>query len=459
MNRHEKIFSKELDFKTLSRKSISGGVVNISAQIIVFIIQFSTLAFMARLVSPDDFGLVAMAQSATGFILIFKDLGLSMATVQKNEINEQQVSNLFWVNIIISISLMILIILLSPLVAYFFKEQAVANILVVSAIGLLFGGFTIQHQALLRRNLQFRNLAIIDVTSKLIGSIISVAVAYYLRNYWALVIMPVIISALYLVGITIALPWFPKKYKKRSNTKGLLIFGKNMTFYGIINYFARSGDNIIIGKFVGSTGLGYYSRAYSLMMMPIGQLIAPLTGVLVPVLSRIQDNPLEFKKYYLEILQAIAYITFPLITILGVMGDDVVLIILGDKWAEAILLYKILCIAAFWQPILSSTGWILISLGQTSRILKWGWINSVLLIIVFLIGINWGPLGVAIAYSIYMWLIVIPNYMFSIKYSPIKICDFIESIKKPFISTIILAIVLCGMLYLNFQQQYMRVIL
>jgi len=441
MGKDKLISNINFDFNTLSKLSLRGGTINILAQILIFLVQFGTLAIMARLISPTDFGVVAMAQSITGFILIFKDLGLSMATVQKEDITVQQVSNLFWINAIIGLFLTSVVIAISPFVASFFNEKVVRNILLISSLGLLIGGLTIQHQALLRRQMKYAQLATVDVVSKLLGSVISIIIAIQIRNYWALVLMPLIISSLYLLGIVIVLPWRPKRYRKKAGIRSLIDFGKNMTVYGIINYFARNGDNIIIGKFIGASALGYYSRAYSLMMLPIGQLIAPLTGVMIPTMSRLQNKPEEFRKYYKNVITLIAFLTLPLIATLGILGKEVVLIVLGNNWAESILLYQILCIAAFWQPLLSSTGWILTSLNQTKRMVWWGWINSSSLILTFLIGVNWGIKGVTIAYAIYMWIIVIPNFLFSIWNSPVKFNDIIGSLKKPVEYTIILSVI------------------
>ncbi|GAB2767727.1 lipopolysaccharide biosynthesis protein [Salinimicrobium soli] len=453
------LLNKEFKTSSLSKISLKGGAINILAQILNFLIQIGTLSIMARIIPPSGFGIVAMAGSVTGFIMIFKDLGLSMATVQKEEINEQQISNLFWINILIGIGLACLVVAISPLVAEFFMEPEIKFILIFSSIGLFIGALTIQHQALLRRKMDFFSLAIIDVSAKLIGSVISILIAYKLKNYWPLVLLPIIISFFYLIGVLIVLPWKPKFYKKKSNTGDLLNFGKNMTVYGVINYFARTGDNIIIGKFVGASSLGFYSRAYSLMMLPIGQLIAPLTSVMVPTLSRLQKNPNDFRKHYSNSLMLIAYLTLPLITTLGILGRDVVLIVLGEKWVPAIELYQILCFAAFWQPMLSTTGWILTSLNQTKRIVKWGWINSILLLLTFLIGINWEVKGLTIAYAIYMWVIVLPNFMFVIKYTPVKISDFFKAIKKPIINTLILGAIFLAFLRFEIDDIILRVII
>lgn len=447
MTRKKLNLEAKQDYSTLSKISLKGGVLNVLSQVILFLVQMLTLSFMARLLMPEDFGVVAMASSITGFILIFKDLGLSMATIQREDINEQQVSNLFWINILIGTALSIVVILVAPYVASFFSEQSIVEILYVSTAGLIIGSLTIQHQALLRRAMNFRSLAIIDVSSKTIGSIVALLIAFQFKTFWALVLLPIISSLLYLLGILIAMPWRPLLYKRRSSIQDLVHFGKNMTVYGVVNYFSRTGDNIIIGKFAGAVDLGFYSRAYSLMMLPIAQIVAPLTSVVVPTLSRMQNNAEDFRKYYINLMKLLAYVSFPLIATLGIMGNDIIYIVLGEGWARASIIYQILCIAAFWQPILNSTGWILTALGQTKRLLHWGLINSVLLILTFIVGVVWGVMGLSSAYALYYWLIFIPYFRFVTLYTPIKMIDLFKSIKNPFLYTIMLSLIVY---YINY---------
>ena len=423
--------------ETIKKKTVIGSVFSVGAQLLKTVVQFVTTAFLARLLSPEDFGLVALTLVVTGFILIFKDLGLSMASVQKDEISHEQVSNLFWVNFIFSILFAFITVLISPLIAEFFNDDRLILITAFSGLSLILGGLSVQHQALLRRTLQFKNLAIADLVSRVLASIIVVIWALKTNSYWSLVFLPILTSFFYAVFMWIMADWKPSFIKRGVGTKSMLHFGKNMTHYGIVNYFARNADNLIIGKISGATELGYYSRAYSLMLLPIGQLIAPLTGVIVPALSRMQNKPEDFSIFYKKIIELLAYFIFPIIATMFLLSDEIIDIFLGPQWEESKTIFKILCLAAFWQPILSTTGWILTSLGQTKRIVKWGYINSTLLIIVFFIGSFWGALGVSYCYALYMWLVFIPNLIFSLKFSSVNYLDVLKTLKNPFIINLI----------------------
>ena len=217
----------------------------------------------------------------------------------------------------------------------------------------------------------------------------------------------------------------------------MLHFGKDMLHYGVVNYFARNADNFIVGKVAGSTELGYYSRSYSLMLMPVGQLVSPLTGVVVSALSKLQNRPADFKRYYLEIIRVLSVISFAIVSAMLVMSDEIIDIFLGPQWEGAKKIFTILCFAAFWQPLQSTMGWVQTSLGHTARMVKWGYINSVSLIVAFLIGCFYGATGVAIAYSVYTWLIVIPCFSFTFRDSPIRVKDMLPSISVPLVFTII----------------------
>ncbi len=414
--------------KGFNQRIIKGGGVTILVQIVLLFVQIVTTSLLAHILSPADFGLVALAAAFTSFIIIFKDMGLSMATIQREKLTHNQVSNLFWVNIGVSFVLALIVVAISPLLAIFYENDKLTGILMVSGLSLIIGGFTVQHQALIRREMRFEVLALIDVGSRILGSTISILWAYYTKSYWSLVFMPIMSAFLYCIGVWLACNWRPSRFIRNSGTMELIHFGKNMTHYGIVNYFARNADNLILGKMAGTIQLGYYSRCYSLMLLPIGQLVAPLTGVFVSALSRLQDDEEQYNKYYSRILNILTIVSFTMVSTMFILSAEIIDVFLGVQWEDAKLIFFILCFAALWQPILSTTGWVYTSLNRTKRFVKWGYINSIGLIITFIIGSFWGAVGLAIAYSIYMWLIVIPTLLFAYKGTPIKIVPILKEI-------------------------------
>jgi len=177
-------------------------------------------------------------------------------------------------------------------------------------------------------------------------------------------------------------------------------------------------------------------------LLPLGQITGPIAAVAVPSLSRLQNDPERYRKYYLKAISLIAFITMPLVFIMAALSDEIILIVFGAQWMSAAVIFKILAFSAAVQPILSTTGWIYVSLGQTDRMMRWGLISCPIIVLSFLIGIPWGVLGVAVSYTICMCFVVsIPCLFLAFRYSPIKLSDCFAVIIRPLLISIIFYIV------------------
>jgi PST family polysaccharide transporter len=212
-----------------------------------FVLKLGSTAVLARLLTPADFGLIAMVTAVTGFVEMFKEAGLSMATIQRAEINHRQISTLFWINLGLSILLMFVVVGLAPAVAWFYGEPQLLWITI--ALGAMFplGGLTIQHVALLRRQMRFGTLVSIDVTSNAVGIAAAITAAAFGARYWALVIMMAASGAANAALVWITCPWVPGLPKRGAGVRPMLAFGGNLTGFAFINYWARSADNVLIG--------------------------------------------------------------------------------------------------------------------------------------------------------------------------------------------------------------------
>lgn len=395
---------------------------------------------LARILTPRDFGLIAMVAAVTGFIMIFKDLGLSMATVQKAEINHGQVSTLFWINVAISSALMLLTMALAPAVAWFYKEPRLAWVTVALASAFIFGGLTVQHQALLRRQMRFVALATIDISSITFGVGIGIICGLAGLGYWSLVLMQLVMPITMAAGVWIVSGWRPGLPVRRSGVRAMLAFGGYLTGFNVVNYFARNLDKILLGRYWGSQSTGLYTKAYSLLLLPIGQITAPISAVAVPALSRLQNEPERFRNYYLKAIKLIAYITMPLVATMAALSTEIVGLVLGKQWLDAGPIFLVLAVAALWQPVGATVGWIYVSLGQTRRMFAWICIATPLIVLSFLIGLRWGALGVASGYAICSLILVYPNFSFALKRSPIRVGEVFSNIYHPLAISIIMGL-------------------
>lgn len=417
----------------IKERSVKGGAITIVAQLSKLFLQIGSNVVLARLLTPNDFGLVAMVTVVATFILMFKDMGLSQATIQKDKINHAQVSTLFWINVFFGLIIMLITCLLSGSIAEFYNEPDIRNITIALAFGLFIGGLTVQHQALLRRQMKFKELSIIEVSSMLLGVIAAIIAAILDFGYWSLIILQITQASVMMIGCWYFSGWKPGLPVRNSGIGSMLAFGGYMTVYGFVNYFARNLDTILIGKQWGAHQVGMYSRAYSLLLLPIGQLTAPFSGVAVPALSRLQKDDLEFKNYYLKVIKIIAYISMPMIISMAILSYEIIYIVLGDQWMEAAKLFQILAIAAFWQPIASTVGWVYVSLGNVKRMMYWGFIGTTVMGSAIVIGLPWGAEGVAIAYSISMWILVLPIFAFAFYKTPITLKSLFKELKYPLV--------------------------
>ena len=432
-----KFFDTSHLISDIKGRSIRGGAVVVASQGVKFFLQIGSTAALARLLTPSDFGLVAMVSVFTEFINLFKDLGLSMATIQKKDITHQQVSNLFWVNIGMSVLLVVIAAAISPFVADFYGEPRL--ILITIALGgtFIFGGLVAQHTALMRRQMRFTALAVIETVSMAAGIIAAIIGALLGLTYWSLVIMVAVRGMVRVYMVWSLSPWRPGKLNRGSGVRPMLAFGGNLTISNVMNYFTRHADNAIIGYALGSTLLGYYTKAYALLTLPMDQINAPLHSIMMPALSRLQEEPQQYRSFYLRALTSVAIIAMPLVTFLFVFANDIVDILLGSQWTPVASTFRYLGPAAFFSAVGYAPGWLFISLGRAGLALRWNMLSTPVILIGFLIGVNWGINGVAASYSITNSVLMVLGFAVATHNSPVRFYDIVESLSVPVMSSIL----------------------
>lgn len=423
--------------KDLKGKSIRGGAWTISGQLSSYLIKMISTIVLARILTPADYGLVAMIIVIINFFLMFKDMGLSMATIQRAEITHEQVSSLFWFNLLASIIIGVVIALISPLVVKFYNEPRLLKIILVLSILFPASGLIIQHQAILERRLMFRQLFIIQSFSVFLGITVGLILATNGFGYWSLVLMQISEPIAMIPMVYFFCRWRPSTPRYNSEIFSMLAFGANITGFNIANYFSRNLDKILIGKYYSVADLGNYSKAYSLSMLPVNQIRVPIQKVSLPVLSRLQNDTSKYNTYYCRLINILSFITMPLMIFLALCSNDIVRILLGEQWLGMVGIFKILAVASFIQPVASTRGIVFISLGQSQKFLKWGVAYAIILTISFIIGIRWGVYGVAFSYCLANYLSLIPSLWYCFSESPISLFDFLKNISGPVVASLI----------------------
>lgn len=413
----------------LGARAARGGLVTFATQGFKFAAGMAATVVLARLLTPADYGLIGMVAVVTGFVALFKDLGLSAATVQREELDGGQVSTLFWVNVGVSLLVGVVTAVLAPAVAWFYGEPRLAPVTLAYAAGFLAGGLSVQHEALLKRQMRFGVLAAAEAAALLASILTTVVLAWRGFGYWALVAGHLALSLVYMVAVWFACGWRPGRPRRGAGVRQLLGFGGNLTGFAVINYFARNLDNVLIGRFWGGFQLGLYAKAYQLLLLPLDQISYPLTNVAVPALSRLNGEPERYRRAYLRILEKLALVTMPGIALMMATADWVVLLVLGPQWVEAGRIFALLGVAALIQPVTNTTGWLFITQGRTRDMFRWAPVGAVVVVSAFVVGLPWGAAGVATAYSAAWVLVVTPLLLYWVGRSgPVRARDIYVAI-------------------------------
>jgi PST family polysaccharide transporter len=392
----------------LKGRAISSTFVTIAAQGAQFVSQLASIMVLARLLTPRDFGLFAMVTTVMGVLRAFGDAGLSTATIQRESITHAQVSNLFWTNVAVGGLMSLSVAASAPVIAWFYREPRLVSITLALSITFLLNGLTVQHWALLTRQMRFNVLAASQVSSIVAGALVGVGMAWLKCGYWSLVGSNVSIFVVRLSLVWWASAWRPQFFTEFSGTRSLLSFGANLTVGTFVYSFARGSDGLLIGRFYGADSIGLYSRAGALLSKPLEQFMSPLYAVFVPALSRLQTQPGRYRETFLQIYEAIALMSFLFTGLLLALAHPVTLVVLGHKWEKAAIIFSGFTFAAFYVPLSSASTWLFYSQGRGKDWLLASLVISVVMVASFIGGLPFGPVGVAIAYSACCLLIQLP---------------------------------------------------
>lgn len=370
-----------------------------SARLASQVAQFAASVVLARILGPSAYGLVAIVWTFTGFAFLFNDLGIGAALVQSKTITEADASTAFCVSTGVGIGLTLLVLALSGPLSVLMHQPQVAGLLALASLGFTLSNTNVP-TALLERSMRFHVVAAIDVGTMVLGLAVSICAAALGAGAKSLVVGPLVTMTAATVISFVAAGWLPRAKPTRDSFRKLYAFGKHVTGFNIVNYWARNGDNLLIGRFVSARELGFYSRAYALMLMPVTQVTGVLGRVLLPVFSAMQDDPDRLRAAVLRVSRASGVLFFPLVMGLAASAHNFVLVAFGPHWRGAIPLVAILAISAAPQIIASMSGLLSQAVGQTRLLSTWGNVSSLSVIVAILIGLPWGAVGVAVALTV-----------------------------------------------------------
>ncbi len=398
--------------------------------------------FLARILTPAMFGIVGMITIFSNFAILFIDLGFSAALIQKKEVSPEQYSSVFWLNLGIGFFMYALFYISAPMISQFYNQPELIVYIRVICLSFIITSFSSVQANLLIKELQFKKKVIINWIAMLIGYVVAFVLAYKGYGVWALVMMTLTTAMLNSILYWIVSKWTPLFVFEWKTIKELSQYGFNFLGDSSVNYWSRNFDNFIIAKVLGSNDLGIYTRAYSLMLLPLRNVTTIVTKVMFPAFSQKQDDLQLLKKYYLNIIQYIALITFPLMIGLSLVSKEFVLLFFGNQWSAMIPILSILSGLGALQSIISLNGLIYNSLGKVNIAFRVSILTNIVLIVAFVIGVNYGLIGVAYSYLIASALLLIPMYKIAIKQLSISLLEVFDVLRGIMFATLIMAIVL-----------------
>lgn len=418
----------------LGSKSLKSGVFSIASRGISVFVQVASTVILARLLSPEDFGLVSMVAAFTGFIPVLADLGTRDAAVQRARITHHEISALFWLTIGIGTTLGLLLAVGGPLIAKYYGEPRLSAIALASSLGFVLGAASCQHFALLRRAMQFREIAIIEVGSNFLSSIAAILMAIYGAGYWALVAKPVLLALFTILGAGWYCRWLPGLPKLTQGVKDMMKFGLHITGFTMTDYAAgRAIDRIAIGKRAGAASLGYYQQCLFVYENLLGLLSISLHPVAVAGLSKLTGNLVELRRAWSRAMMTLAFFAMPAFALLAVTAQDVITLILGEKWEYTGELVAIMALRGIPHCIERTLGWLHVPAGRGDRWMRWGFIGVGIQVIALFAGLPFGVEGVVIAYVIAMYLTFIPAIVYAGQPLGIGARDLLKAIGAPLI--------------------------
>jgi len=431
--------------KDLREKAVRGALARFCAQASNLLLRVGSLAILARLLEPKDFGLVGMVTALTGVLNLFRDFGLSAASVQRAEVTEKQTSTLFWINVFVGAMLFALVAGLAPVVANFYREPRLYWVTIVLATGFLFNAAGIQHAARLQRQMRFTTLSIIDTGSWLVSTAVAIAAAKAGYGYWALVAMTIVQPLSASAAAWLATAWVPGMPQRRSGIRSMVRFGGTMTVNGLIVYIASNFEKVLLGRFWGADAIGIYGRAYQLIRIPTDTLNGSIGEVAFSALSRLQDDVSRLRSYFLKGYSIVLALTLPATFACGVLATDLIAVVLGSKWKEAAPIFRLLTPTILVFAIANPLSWFLGAIGMVGRGVKMSLVIAPLMIVSYFVGLPYGPKGVAVAYSAVMVFCIMPVVVvWSVHGTVISLRDILITVSRPLTSSAVAAAVALG---------------
>lgn len=384
---------------SLARSAANGVLFTMGAQVSKIVLQFVSVAVLARLLTPHDYGLIALVLVVVGAGEVFRDFGLTAATLQALTVTAQQRSQLFWLNALIGMTIGLVVFALSWPISWVADQTQLLTVIQVLSLLFVINGLMTQHRAQLQRQMRFKAIAVIDIIAAIIGLGAAIAAALAGAGYWALVLQQLIVAAISMLMSFILGRWIPSRPTRANDIGDFISFGWNLVATNMIVYAANQVDTVLVNAKFGTSALGLYNRAFQLVMTPLNQIRGPLSSVAQPVFARVQMDQTRFWKYITSGQLALGYTIGMPLALVVVLAEPLVRLMLGDRWLSAIPILQCFATAAFFSNLAMIGYWVYVSRGLVAHLFRYTLVSLGIKVTCILIGAQFGLVGVAVGFA------------------------------------------------------------
>jgi O-antigen/teichoic acid export membrane protein len=425
---------------TLQTRTVHGALWITGSRLASQLIAFVGQVVLARVLAPSAFGLVASISVFTNFAQLMTDLGLAPAIVQARKLTDKLLATAFWVNFLTGIILGGVVFVTAPFVARFYGQPELTGLMRWMSLSFVLS-LGIVSVGLLEREMRFQALAIVETQAILLSTAAAVIAGLMGAGASSLVVGPVLYPVLQTIGCEVVTRFVPSGFIRRDSLAELWRFGGGLTGFNVVNFWARNADNVLIGRYFGPRLLGFYSRAYLLMLLPVTQVTQVLSRVMLPALASIGDDLVRLREAYLRALGVVALATMPAMIGLSAVAHTFVPTVFGPKWDPAIRLVEVLALAGVTQCLAGTTGWLFQVTRRTSLMMKWGLVSSIIIVGSFVVGMHWGVLGVTISYTVVGVLLCPVTFLIPGRLIGLRLRDIGRVIAAPVICAAVMGLV------------------
>jgi PST family polysaccharide transporter len=428
----------------LKSRTVRAGIINVGARGFGLVIRVLSIMILGRLLTPEDYGLVTMVTAFTGVLNMFGCFGLFQAAIQRDALSDEESSSLFWLNVAFGGLLTLTAFAAAPMVSSFYNEPRLLSITEVISATFVITAAGVQHGVLLQRRMSFGVSAVIEIISLLIGTAVSIGMAMWGYGYWAVVSMAITLPLATTIGLWLSTGWIPGRPRMATGVRSMLRFGVGTTLNGFISYIANNIDKLLLGRVWGTEAVGLYGRAFHLINFPGDNLNLTIGEVAFAALSRTRGDLERLRRYFLRGYSLVVTLTLPLTVVCALFADDLIAVILGPQWLAAAEIFRILAPTILVFAISNPLGWLLNALGLVRRGVHIALFSAPLVIAGVVLGLPYGPRGVAIAYSITMVIKVIPVSVWALHGTGIRVREIVIALAHPLAASLVAAVVSYG---------------